>query len=96
MKTAVMSSTLRALTRALIPRARIARALLAVAFAGFFIASCSDSASGPGTTATVTISPTAVTLPVGGTQQFTAVTKDNKGNTITSAPTWAVSAVAAR
>ena len=90
MKSAITSGTLRALTRALIPRARVARALLAVAFAAFFIASCSDS-SGPGTTATVTISPTAVTLPVGGTQQFTAVTKDNKGNTITSAPTWSVS-----
>jgi hypothetical protein len=62
---------------------------MAAAFAAFFIAACSDS-SGPGTTATVTISPTAVTLPVGGTQQFTAVTKDNKGNTITSTPTWAV------
>ena len=89
MNSVITSRALRALTHALIPRARTARVLLAVALAGFFIAACGDS-TGPQVAATVTISPTTATMTVGGTQQFTAVVKNSKGNVLKVNPIWAV------
>jgi hypothetical protein len=75
--------------QAIAPRARIARALAAVALAGLFTAACGDS-TGPKITATVTISPTSATIAAGGTQQFTAVVKNSKGNVLAVTPIWAV------
>ncbi len=43
-----------------------------------------------GIPATVTVTPTPVTLAIGATQQFTAVFKDAGGNVVTGNPTWAV------
>jgi Ice-binding-like len=55
-----------------------------------FMAGCSSSTDFSPIT-TVTISPTSATVAVGGTQQFTAVTKDGRGTTITTTtPTWSV------
>ena len=85
-----MKTVIRETLRTLNPRARRAAALLALAFAGSFTAACSDS-SGPQTASTVTISPTTATIPVGGTQQFTAVIKNSKGNVLNVAGIWAVS-----
>src|ERR1051326_7183441 len=43
-----------------------------------------------GPLATITVTPTPVTLPIAGTQQFTAVGQDAGGNVVAIAPTWAV------
>src|ERR1043166_3601547 len=43
-----------------------------------------------GPLATITVTPTPVTLPITGTQQFTAVGQDAGGNLVAIAPTWAV------
>jgi hypothetical protein len=43
-----------------------------------------------GPLATVVVTPTPVTLPINGTQQYTAVGKDAGGNVVTIAPTWTV------
>ena len=89
MNSVTTSRALRALFHALIPRARTARVLLAVALAGFYTAACGDS-TGPRVASTVTISPTTATIPVGGTQQFTAVVKNSKGNVLAVTPIWSV------
>ena len=78
--------------RALGQRARIARIMVAVAFAGVLTAGC-KSTSEPGLTATISISPTSVTLAPGGTQQFTVVAKNANGDILAIPdPIWAVSA----
>jgi hypothetical protein len=88
MKSVMISRTLRALGQP----ARIARVIVAVAFAGVFAAAC-KSTSEPGLTATITISPTSVTLVPGGTQQFTVVAKNADGDILAIPdPIWAVSA----
>ncbi len=88
MKSVIMSRTL----PALVSRARIARVLVAVAFAGLFAAGC-KSTSEPGVTASLTISPTTVTLAPGGTQQFTVVAKNSAGDVLAIPnPTWTVTA----
>jgi hypothetical protein len=77
--------------RALGQRARIARIMAAVAFAGVFAAACKSSTE-PGLTATIAISPTSVTLAPGGTQQFTEVAKNANGDILVLPdPIWAVS-----
>jgi hypothetical protein len=81
----VMTGTLRTLN----PRARKIAVLAVLAFAGMFTAACSDS-NGPQVASTVTISPTSATIAVGGTQQFTAVVKNSKGNVLKVAGIWAV------
>jgi hypothetical protein len=43
-----------------------------------------------GTLATITVSPTPVTLPISGTQQYTAVGKDAGGNVVAISPVWSV------
>jgi hypothetical protein len=88
MKSVMKSVTVRALGK----RARIARVMVAIAFAGLFTAACDDS-SGPRTIASVVISPTTATIPVGGTQQFTVVITDNEGNVLPNRePVWSVAA----
>ena len=77
--------------RALGQRARIARIMVAVAFAGVLTAGC-KSTSEPGLTATIAISPTSVTLAPGGTQQFTVVAKNADGDILAIPnPIWATS-----
>ena len=91
MKSVTRSVTVRALGK----RTRIARVMVAVAFAGLFTAACDDS-SGPRTIATVVISPTTATIPVSGTQQFTVVITDSEGNVLANRePVWSVAAEAA-
>ncbi|MHB1095504.1 MAG: hypothetical protein ACYC3F_04960 [Gemmatimonadaceae bacterium] len=43
-----------------------------------------------GALATITVTPSAVTLPINGTQQYTAVGRDLGGNVVALAPTWSV------
>ncbi len=87
MKSVMESPTLRALGQ----RARIARVIAAVAFAGVFAAAC-KSTSEPGLTATISISPTSVTLVPGGTQQFTVVAKNADGDILAIPdPIWSMS-----
>jgi hypothetical protein len=76
--------------QSLAQRARIARAIVTGAFAVLFIAACSSSTDfSP--ISSLTIAPTSATLATGGTQQFTVVTKDGNGNTVTgTTPTWSV------
>jgi hypothetical protein len=87
MKSVMQSRTVRALGQ----RARVARVMLAVAFAGVFAAACKNS-NEPGLTSTITISPTSVTLLPGGTQQFTVEAKNADGDILAIPnPIWAVS-----
>ncbi len=79
------------IARTLAARARIARVIVAVALAGAFTASCDvHGISEPGTLATLVVSPNPTTLPVGGTQQFTAVGRDFSGAIVSVSPTWSV------
>jgi hypothetical protein len=88
MKSAIISRTLQSLA----PRARIARVIVAVAFAGLFAAGCKSSTDAAVVTA-LTISPTTVTLAQGGTQQFTVVAKNSAGDVLVIPnPTWSVTA----
>jgi hypothetical protein len=76
--------------RTLSKQGRIARSITAVAIAALFTTYCSDS-SGPRTVATVVIAPTTTTIPINGTQQFTATITDNEGNVLSkNTPTWSV------
>jgi len=85
MSTVMKSTTL----RALYTRARVAGALVAVAFAGTVMAACSDN--GPRTIDSIVVAPTTVTLAPAGTQQFTIVGTENDGTTRTDLqPVWAV------
>jgi hypothetical protein len=89
----VRRSSMKILTvRALGQRARIARIMVVVAFAGVFAAACKSSTE-PGLTATIAIAPTSVTLAPGGTQQFTVVAKNANGDILVLPdPIWAVTA----
>ena len=77
------------IVRAFAPRARVARVLAAVAFAGLFAAGC-KSTSEPGVVTKLTVTPTSATLPVNGTQQFTAVATNASGDVLAVKPTWSV------
>lgn len=70
-------------------RARIARVVTAVAMAGLLLAGCSGSTD-VRTTTSLTLTPTTTTLPINGTQQFTAVAKASNGKVLNVTPTWAV------
>ena len=86
MESVITSRVARSLTQ----RARIARVIVASAFAALFIAGCSSSTDFSPITS-LTVSPASATLAPGGTQQFTVVTKDGNGTTITGTrPTWSV------
>ena len=73
---------------------RTARLVVGVAVAGLFVAACGKSSpSSPSTAgplATITLTPTTVTLPAGAPQQYTAVGKDANGNVVVISPTWSV------
>lgn len=86
MKSVIKSRTLQGLAR----YTRIAGVLVAVIVAGLFMAACGDS-SGPRTIRSVTITPTAPSVAVGGTVQFTAVITDSEGNVVAKTPVWSVS-----
>ena len=90
---------MRVFTRNHVPRGMSAsrmttRFVAGAAIAGLFVAACSKkSTTAPSTTgplATITLTPTPVTLPAGASQQFTAVGKDANGNVLVIAPTWSV------
>ena len=86
MKSVFKSRILRALGQ----RTRIARVIVAVAFAGLFTAACKDSTS-PRIVSTLTISPTTPqTVAVNGTVQFTAVAKNADGDVLAVTPTWSI------
>jgi ice-binding like protein len=85
MKSVIISRALQALGR----RARVAGILAAVAFAALFMSACDDS-SGPRRVTTLTVSPTSATVPVNGTQQFTAVAMDQDGNVLDVTPSWSI------
>ena len=86
MKSVMKSRILAALGQ----RVRIARVIVAMAFAGLLtVMACSDS-SGPGTPATVTVTPTSATLAINTQQQFTVVVKDRDGKVLAVTPTWSV------
>ena len=77
--------------RALGQRTRIARVIVAVAFAGLFTAACKDSTSPRTVTALTIISPTTPqTIPVNGTVQFTAQAKNADGDILAVTPTWSI------
>ncbi len=86
MESVITSRVVQALTQ----RARIVRVVVAGALAVLFMAACSSSTDfSP--ISSLTITPTSATLAPGGTQQFTVVTKDGRGNTITgTTPSWSV------
>ena len=87
MKSVLKSRILRALGQ----RTRIARVIVAVAFAGLFTAACKDSTSPRTVTALTIISPTSPqTIPVNGTIQFTAVAKNADGDILAVKPTWSI------
>ncbi|HET7186673.1 MAG TPA: ice-binding family protein [Gemmatimonadaceae bacterium] len=89
MKSITNTRSLQGLT----PRARIARVIVGVALAGAFTAACDvHGISGPGSLATLAVSPTTTTLPVGGTQQFTATGTDAAGVAVSVSPAWSASA----
>ena len=87
MKSVFKSRILRALGQ----RTRIARVIVAVAFAGLFTAACKDSTSPRTVTALTIISPTSPqTIPVNGTVQFTAQAKNSDGDILAVTPTWSI------
>jgi hypothetical protein len=78
-------------TRTLAKRARIAPAIIALAFAGIYTAACDvHGLSEPGTLSTLSISPNPQTLAISGTQQFTAIGKDFSGAPMSVSPVWSV------
>ena len=91
MKSVISSRTQKSLNL----RTRMARVVAASVFAVLFMAGCSSSTDfSP--ISSLTISPTSVTLAQNGAQQFTVVTKDGRGTTITGTiPTWSVANPAA-
>ena len=81
----------RRIVQALAPRARIARVVVALAFAGLFTWGCDvHSPLEAGSLSTIVVSPNPTTLAVNGTQQFTAVGKDFDGTITAFTPTWSV------
>ena len=75
----------------LAPRARIAQAIVAVALAGFFAASCDvHGISAPGTLASLTVSPDPSTVAINGPVSFIAVGRDAAGVIVPVTPTWSV------
>lgn len=85
MNSTIKSPTLRALGRP----ALIIRVVAAMAIAGLLSGACSSSTDFR-TTTSLTVSPTTATMPINGTQQFTAVAKASNGAVLNVTPTWAV------
>ncbi len=81
----------RRISQALAPSARTAFAIVALAFAGVYTASCDvHGISEPGTLAALSVSPNPATIVVSGTQQFTAVGLDAAGANVAVTPVWSV------
>lgn len=80
--------------RASLGRLRGSRRLLAALAGGAVlatIAACGGSSTtAPRTIASITVTPSSVSLAPGGTQQFSAVAKDASGSVVAFTPTWAV------
>jgi len=77
--------------QAVTSRARLAGAIVAVAFTMLFVASCDvHRLNNPGTAQSISISPNPQTLAVNGKQQFAAVVSDFSGAAITATPVWSV------
>ncbi|MDB4874002.1 MAG: hypothetical protein JWM41_448 [Gemmatimonadetes bacterium] len=77
--------------KALAPRARIARVIVAAACAGLFTTACDvHGISDPGTLSAIVISPNPQTLAVNATQQFTAVGTDFSGAKVAISPVWTI------
>lgn len=76
------------------PFARGIRLAAALVLSTTVMASCKkDDVMNSPVLATITVAPAAVTLAAGATQQFTAVSTDANGNTVTITPVWSVAAV---
>lgn len=81
----------RRISQALAPSARTAFAIVALAFAGVYTASCDvHGISTPGTLAAISVSPDPQTLAINGTQQFVAVGTDASGANVAISPVWSV------
>ncbi len=85
------------LARAMASRGRLARVIVAVACAGLVTSACDvhgvSSVSGTPSLSGLTslvVSPNPQTLPINGTQQFTAIGKDFSGATMSVTPTWSI------
>ena len=75
---------------ALASRARVARVLVAVAFAGLLAGACKDS-SAPAVVSTLTVSPTSPQSMVVNTQlQFTATARNSDGDILAVTPGWSI------
>jgi len=87
-----MASSIRKyLSQARGSRARIARVVVALAFAITYTAACDvHGLSEPGTLSTLSISPDPKTLQINGTQQFTAIGKDASGANVPVNAVWSV------
>jgi len=69
------------------------RVFAAIAFAGLFAGACDvHGVSGPGSLASIAVSPNPQSLVVNATQQFTAAGSDYEGKAVTFSPTWSVQA----
>jgi hypothetical protein len=81
------------LRQAVAPRGRLARAIVAAVSVGLFSTACDvHGVSGPGTLATLQITPNPQTLAINATQQFTVVGKDFSGAVVSVTPAWTVAA----
>ena len=69
----------------------LVRVLCGAAMLAVLAACGSDNTTAPPTLTTITVTPDTATIAEGTSQQFTAVGKDQHGNTITIDPTWGVS-----
>jgi hypothetical protein len=88
--TTFMKSRLR---QAVAPRGRFARAIVAAVSVGLFSTACDvHGLSGPGTLATLEITPNPQTLAINATQQFTVVGKDFAGVVVPVSPAWTATA----
>jgi hypothetical protein len=78
------------LSRSPRPRRITTRLVAALTLAVIVTAACDvHSPTAPGTLVTLTVTPN-VTLPINGTQQFTAVGLDALGDTVAITPTWSI------
>ena len=69
------------------------RVFAAIAFAGVLAGACDvHGVSGPGSLASIAVSPNPQSLVVNATQQFTAAGSDFEGKAVTFSPTWSVEA----
>jgi hypothetical protein len=87
-----MTSAIRDRILGMMSRTRRATPLIAaVAFTGLFAVACDvHGTSEPGSLSSMTISPNPKTMPINGTQQFSALGTDFAGAEVTITPVWSV------